>query len=182
MNTAALKVSPLPSPGLGDVLDQLTVTYADMVDRYGPLLGFAAPPPAEAVPFAAEQARKGLMIDTAASPAEKANALLDKEAHRHQQIGRLAFWLAGYELAHGDKDNVPPMQQLGKAHFELADGLRGQISQDRLNVPAEKKADPNALQFAGSYERTDDLLPPGIKAELEASTSNQNERGTGRSR
>jgi len=181
MNTAVQR-PPLSSPGLGDELDQLTIAYAEMVHRHGPLLGFAAPAPAEAVPFAAEQARKGLMIDTAADPTEKATALLDKEAHRHQQMGRLAFWLAGYELAHGDRDKAQPMQQLGNDHLELADALRSQITTERLNAPAEKKSDPNALQFAGQYERADALLPPEIKAELEASTSNQNERGPGRSR
>ena len=182
MNTVpAVKLSSLPSPGLGDVLDQLTIAYAEKLDRHGPLMGFAAPPPAEPVPFAAEQARKALMIDTAANPIEKATALLDKEAHRHQQIGRLAFWVAGYELAHGDADNALPMQQLGGDHLELADGLRAQIRTERLNGPVEKRADPNALQFAGQYERAEDLMPPEIEAEI-ANTSNQNERGPGRSR
>lgn len=170
MNTTpALKLSPLPSPGLGDVLDQLTIAYAEKLDRHGPLMGFAAPQPAEPVPFAAEQARKALVIDTTSDPAGKAVALLDKEAHRHQQIGRLAYYVAGYEMAHGDAANVEPMRQLGDDHLELAEGLRSQIDVERLNalhtsevgkgligdfVTAETKAaNANARQFAGEHDR-----------------------------
>jgi len=169
------------SPDLGDVVDHLTLAHAEMLDRYGPLLGFSAPAPTEAVQFAAEQARKALVIDTTKEPAEKAAALMDKEAHRHDQIGRLAYWIAGYELAHGDASNAKPMQELGADHFELAAGLRGQMDGARLNASRPARTDPNLLQFPEQAERDIRLLPPEIQAEI-AATSNQNEPGPGRSR
>jgi len=136
MNTApSFKLSPLPSPGLGDVLDQLTITYRDMVAQHGPLMGFAAQPPAGARQFEAEQARKGLEIDAARNPAEKAAALLDREADRHQQIGRLSYYIAGYELSHGNKDNAAPLQQLGDDHFDLAEGIRAQRDAELAALP-----------------------------------------------
>jgi hypothetical protein len=154
------------SPDLGDVIDRLTLSHAEWLDRHGPLLGFAAPAPTEAVQFAAEQARKALIIDTSSSSAEKGAALLDKEAHRHEQIGRLAYWIAGYELAHGDAGNAEPMQQLGDDHFELAEGLRGQITVERREVglmsdfvtePFKQSANANDRQFAGERHHGRDL-------------------------
>jgi hypothetical protein len=152
-NETAFTRSPLPSPE-GDVLEQLTITFRDMQDRSGPLLGFAAPLPVEARQFEAAQARKGLEIDVAQTPAEKAIALLDSEASRNEQIGRLADWIAGYELAYGDERYVEPLRQIRDDYRGMAVGLRGEIERERSNE-LEQTASMNSANNNSRAEQPD---------------------------
>lgn len=122
MGAAARQAHTLPT-GLNDVLDQLTIAHAENLDRHGPLLGERIEAPADAIAYAVQQQQRAKAIDTATTPAAKSAALLAKEAHQHEQIGRLAYHVAGYELAHGDQSNAPPMRELGRDHLQLAAGL-----------------------------------------------------------
>jgi hypothetical protein len=100
-----------------------------MRDRYGPLLGVDhLPIPADAAPFATEQARKAAVIAATDEADPRAAPLArDKEADRHDQVGRLALYLAGYHTAYGDPAEAEPMEQLGNAHLGLAGDLRRQL-------------------------------------------------------
>lgn len=120
------------TPDKGDVLDHLALAYSENLDRHGPLPGVAdVAAPTEVRAFEAEAVRKGLLIDSATAPIEKAAALFDKEAHRHEQIGRLAIYLAAYEVAHGDPHDAAPLRELGRDHLGLAEDLRGKIERGR---------------------------------------------------
>lgn len=118
-------------PGLGDILDDLTSRYRRMVDRFGEIVGENDPPPAAPVEYAAREARMASAIERAADPAEKQITILSIEAHRHEQIGRLAVYLAQYEADYGDSGNVPAMRDLGRDHLDLASELRGTIADEQ---------------------------------------------------
>ncbi len=152
MSAAAANRLRQASPDMGDVLDHLTIAYTENYDRHGPLLGLdGIAPPAEDVAFAAEQNRRAALLNYATDPGDKAAALLDLETNRHSQISRLAFYVAGYEAAHGDPQAADPMRQLGKDHAELAAELKTRADQERPTP-----VDPDAADHAEAWEGYDD--------------------------
>jgi hypothetical protein len=172
------------SPDPGDVLDHLTISYAENFDRHGPLFGVeGTAAPADDITFAAEATRKAAAIDAATTSNGKGFALLDKEAHRHEQTGRLAVYIAGYEAAHGDAGHVAPMQELGRDHLKIAAVLRSQAEALR---PAEIDHDGPAKAWTDA-DHTPDLLADFVTVETRTLVAldhtNQNERGpSGRDR
>ncbi len=163
--------------GLGDILDDLTSRYRRMVDRFGKIMCENEPPPAKPTDYAATEARLAAVIDQGTHPAEKQIALLSIEAHRHEQIGRLAVYIAQYEADHGDPGNVPPMRDLGRDHSDLASMLRGTIADEQERQRGTRHA--HASQEA-SPEQKSGLLRDFVRAEAIAETrarpTNSNER------
>jgi len=152
-----------PSPrSLDDVLSQLTTAHAEMLDRHGPLLGMeGVARPIDAPEFAGDQARLAARQDAEPNPPRRVSLMLEREAQQHEQIGRLASFVAGYTLAHGDPGDVEPMQQLGGDHFDIAAKIR-----KTLAVSAAR---------AHSSDNSADLMPPDILAEVRAKSANQND-------
>ena len=165
MSTGAAERLRNASPDPGDVLDHLTIAYAENFDRHGPLFGVEGiAAPADDITFAAEAARKAAAIDAATTSNGKGFALLDKEAHRHEQTGRLAVYIAGYETAHGDAGNAAPMQELGRDHLAIAAVLRGRAEELR---PAEIDPEGPARAWMDA-DHTPDLLADFVTVETRA--------------
>ena len=166
MGAAARQASTLPT-GLNDVLDQLTLAHAENFDRHGPLLGEAIEAPADAIAFAVQQQQRAAAIDNATDPAAKSAALLAKEAHQHEQIGRLAYYVAGYELAHGDPGNDPAMRELGRDHLQLAAGLWKDAGETMDKKPEDTRpAEALTLEAIERDPMNAVLLPLPAKADL----------------
>ena len=148
MKSAILEQVEKQSTFTGDVLEQLTVAHAEHLNRHGPVFGLSqVAPPDDAAAFAAEQRRKGEVLAVSPDPRTRAGLLLDIQAHQHEQIGRLAVYVAGYELAHGDKDKADPMRELGRNHLglaaELRETMRGHFGDDFADLVAPKSPEPS---------------------------------------
>ena len=201
MKSAILEQVEKQSTFTGDVLEQLTVAHAEHLNRHGPVFGLSqVAPPDDAAAFAAEQRRKGEVLAVSPDPRTRAGLLLDIQAHQHEQIGRLAVYVAGYELAHGDKDKADPMRELGRNHLglaaELRETMRGHFGDDFADLVAPKSPEPSKaddmnkrnaalmpeieMGFTAARVDNSDLTAPDIRAELAAAAQLQHGRDTGR--
>jgi len=173
--------------GLNDVLAHLTTAHAEMLERYGPLMGMGGVKrPTEAVTFAGEQTRLAAIQDAEPNPERSVALMMEREARAHEQIGRLASFIAGYELAHGDPGNVEAMEQLGGDHFDLAGKIRTHLNE---TTPSSERVDVGdtldrmipAFYDAPRADELDAAMAPDIFEQLRARRANQNDRDPGRS-
>jgi hypothetical protein len=150
--------------GPAEVLEQLTITHADMMERFGPLFGMdGVEPPTGAKTFEAHQAALAAAQDTEANPQRRANLMLERTAREHEQIGRLASFIAGYELAHGDPANAPGIMELGGSHFDIAAQTRATLN-ERGGLAVNQNERP---------EDVSRFIAPEIAAKAEASQSTE---------
>jgi len=179
--TAARQAQTLPT-GLNDVLDKLTLAHAENFDRHGPIVGIeSVKAPADAVAFAVQQEQLAAAIDAAADPSAKSAALLAKEAHQHEQIGRLATYVAGYEIAHGDPGHAAPMRELGRDHLQLADQLRQTIAQEADTGTLQEIERRGLVPEAQQVADLSDLMPADARAEVTQINRQRDRSNSGRS-
>jgi hypothetical protein len=130
------------------VLAQLTIAHAEMLDRHGPLMGMdSVKRPTPAVEFAGEQARLAAIQDTESDVTRRVALMMEREARTHEQIGRLASFIAGYELTHGDPSDAGSMQQLGGDHFDIAAKIRTTLKEPGMSdTPSEQEPPASTLE------------------------------------